>query len=332
MAAQRSLETQPITLNVVPLPEPAPADFTGAVGQFAISAFEQSQTATQGEPVQVEVFVSGSSNIDTLPEPTVPILPEWRVQLGEVESDSRLRDSQLSGTKVFRYSLIPETFGRLTIPPFRYSYFDPDAAMYRAIETQPIELLVNANPQALAAASTATPASTPEDAPVEDVPTTEDVSAGLALRARAGSSNRQRPLTWVFWGLWGFSPGLVIAAWSWQARQAYLSKDATRLRFMNAYKNAVHHVDTPENTPMQRVLMTYLEDKLATPLRGGVKETLATLLPAYGASNILTQKVIRYFESLDEMRYAARQQTDTTDDGRMLLEQLEKELKWQPNV
>ncbi|MEM6430297.1 MAG: BatD family protein, partial [Deinococcota bacterium] len=121
-AAQRRLETQPISLNVTPLPEPTPAGFAGAVGQFAISAFETSQNATQGEPIQVEVFVSGSSNIDTLPEPTLPILPEWRIQLAEVESDSRLRDGKLSGTKVFRYSLIPETFGRLTVPPFQYSY------------------------------------------------------------------------------------------------------------------------------------------------------------------------------------------------------------------
>lgn len=334
MASPIELSTEPVTVNVQTLPEPAPADFNGAVGQFAISAFSSSPTAVQGEPLELEVFVSGSSNLDTLPEPTQPLLDGWRVQLEDIETSTRFQDGLVSGTKVFRYALIPETSGQLDIPPFRYSYFDPEAVTYRQIESEPVQVAVAPNPQA--------PAVTDASEPTE--PSPEQTPTGLPLAAvRVAPSLRDEPDTrWTFWALWGVAPLCCAAAWGYQQRRSYLYSDATRIRFMRAYTDAMARIkmiapapsdpsmssEDSRDSTMYRVLMGYLEDKLATPLAGQPKEALETLLPHYGVSHTLTQRVLDYLAQLDEMRYAARPAGDALQEGKGLLEQLEKELRW----
>jgi hypothetical protein len=338
MASPIELTTDAITVSAQPLPEPAPADFNGAVGQFAISAFSGSATAVQGEPLELEVFVSGSSNLDTLPEPTQPLLDDWRVQLEDIETNTLFQDGLVSGTKVFRYALIPEITGQLDIPPFRYSYFDPEALTYRQIESEPLRVAVAPNPQAQApqtSAATSEPASEP---PAGQTPT------GLPLAAvRVAPSQLGQPNTgWTFWALWAVAPLGCAVAWGYQQRRRYLYSDATRIGFMRAYADALARIKMlapPSSDPstssedsrdrtIYQVLMGYLEAKLATPLAGQPKEALQTILPRYGVSHELTQRVHDYLGQLDEMRYAARPVGDTLQEGKTLLEQLEKELRW----
>lgn len=340
MASPMELSTEALTVDVQPLPEPAPADFSGAVGQFAISAFSGSPTAVQGEPLELEVFISGSSNLDTLPEPTQPLLDDWRVQLEDIETDTRFQDELVSGTKVFRYALIPETSGQLDIPPFRYSYFDPEAVTYRQIESEPVPVAVAPNPQ--------TPQVTDASEPAEPAEqTAEQTATGLPLAAvRVAPSLWGEPNTgWTFWALWGIAPVCCVAAWGYRQRRSYLYSDASRIRFMRAYADAMARIkliaprpedvsatitssEDSRDSTMYRVLMGYLEDKLATPLAGQPKEALQSLLPRYGVGHDLTQRVLDYLAQLDEMRYAARPAGDAVQEGKGLLEQLERELRW----
>jgi len=338
MASPMEFSTEAITVSTQPLPEPAPADFNGAVGQFAISAFSGSATAVQGEPLELEVFVSGSSNLDTLPEPTQPLLEDWRVQLEDVETNTRFQDGLVSGTKVFRYALIPETAGQLDIPPFRYSYFDPEALTYRQIESEPVRVAVAPNPQTPQITDADEPASSPEP---EQAPTGLPLAAVRVAPSLRGEAN----IGWTFWALWGIAPMCCAAAWGYQQRRSYLSSDATRIRFMRAYADAMARIkliapppedvsatitssEDSRDSTMYRVLMGYLEDKLALPLAGQPKEALQTFLPRYGVSQTLTQRVLDYLAQLDEMRYAARPAGDAVQEGKVLLEQLERELQW----
>jgi hypothetical protein len=144
------------------------------------------------------------------------------------------------------------------------------------------------------------------------------------------------------------------AAWGYRQRRSYLHSDATRIRFMRAYADALARIklipppqdasatitsskdtssEDSRDSTMYRVLMGYLEDKLALPLAGQPKEALQRLLPRYGVSQTLTQRVLDYLVQLDEMRYAARPAGDAVQEGKVqegkvLLEQLERELQW----
>ncbi|MCI0597412.1 MAG: BatD family protein, partial [candidate division Zixibacteria bacterium] len=69
---ERVLRSNPITVEVVPLPEGnQPEDFTGAVGQFQIKA-EWNKTATQvNEPVTAKITIWGTGNVKSIAEPKV---------------------------------------------------------------------------------------------------------------------------------------------------------------------------------------------------------------------------------------------------------------------
>ena len=67
-----SLQTEPISVNVKPLPEPIPADFSGAVGQYSLSAMAQTEAGESGnllsvqvdEPVTLRVTLEGAGNLE----------------------------------------------------------------------------------------------------------------------------------------------------------------------------------------------------------------------------------------------------------------------------
>ena len=67
--SSEELATEPVGLEVKPLPDGAPKDFDGAVGQFAIRAELDTIAGNVDEPVTLRVVLSGRGNIEALPEP-----------------------------------------------------------------------------------------------------------------------------------------------------------------------------------------------------------------------------------------------------------------------
>ena len=72
------LQTQPVALDVKPMPPNAPPSFNGAVGQFTLSGNVDTTQSKVNEPITWEVTLSGWGNLNALPDPTWPDLPEWR--------------------------------------------------------------------------------------------------------------------------------------------------------------------------------------------------------------------------------------------------------------
>jgi hypothetical protein len=59
------VQSDPIAIEVKPLPAGAPADFNGAVGQFEIKATPDRLSTRLGEPVTLQVELNGSGNWGT---------------------------------------------------------------------------------------------------------------------------------------------------------------------------------------------------------------------------------------------------------------------------
>ena len=74
----RRLSTMPVEIDVRPRPPGAPADFSGAVGRFSISARTNSASGAVNEPLTLTVNLTGEGNFDLLPDPGWPDMPGWR--------------------------------------------------------------------------------------------------------------------------------------------------------------------------------------------------------------------------------------------------------------
>jgi hypothetical protein len=72
------LQTQPVAVDVKPLPADAPASFNGAVGQFTLSGTVDTTQTRVNEPITWRVTLTGRGNLSALPDPVWPEMPEWR--------------------------------------------------------------------------------------------------------------------------------------------------------------------------------------------------------------------------------------------------------------
>lgn len=126
------LETDPIEVVVLPLPtEGKPADFSGSVGQFRMSANIDKTEIEVNQPVTVKIKLSGKGNIKTLPEPQLPELEGFRVfNSGKSENVSKA-GYVVGGSKTFELTFVPKEPGNYTIPAITSNYFDPIQGVYK---------------------------------------------------------------------------------------------------------------------------------------------------------------------------------------------------------
>ena len=66
------LETEPISINVLPLPEGEPENFTGAIGQFDMQVALGSESILLGEPATLLITIISTSGLETLLSPSPP--------------------------------------------------------------------------------------------------------------------------------------------------------------------------------------------------------------------------------------------------------------------
>lgn len=338
-----AMETNPVVVNVRPLPDGAPADFGGAVGQYVIeAAVDTTQITTSNSSVNLRVMINGMGNVDALPDPALPDLPGWRVFPEGSDTAGSFQNGIYGGTRTFDYSLVPTEEGALTIPPITYTYFDPELEQYTTTTSDPIIVNVApgaaeqpaAQPQQVAPAA-ATPVPTPQ--PEAAAPEAE--ATGLrALKPAADTvESSAQPLTSqpAFWALWILPLALIIADVFWRRRERYLRENETLVRSSRALKNArkaLSHArkrkaDAYAAAPT--ILTGYISDKVQQPVGGLTRNALTRLLESRGVKPELVQRVDRCLTTSEFARYSPARDTGTArsvlDETERVITQLEKE-------
>ena len=144
----REFSTDPITLDIKPLPAGAPAGFSGAVGNYSVAAAADRPEARAGEAVNFSITVTGSGNLKAVTAPKFPELPDFKVFDTMSSLDVRKEGDIISGKKTFTYILVPRSEGKKTVPPIKFSYFEPRSGAYLELQTNPVTLLVEKGGQA----------------------------------------------------------------------------------------------------------------------------------------------------------------------------------------
>jgi len=139
---EKTLRTDPIAITVRPLPEPRPASFKGAVGDYSLTAQLDKEKIAVGDPLTLTLTVSGRGNIKSLPDLPIPPLTNFRTFDANAATNIEKKDGQVSGSKVFKTVLIPIASGELTIPPVPFVFFDTGSRSYRTIKSRPLTVHV----------------------------------------------------------------------------------------------------------------------------------------------------------------------------------------------
>ena len=79
VTAEVYLQVPKLEFEATPLPAGAPEGFENAVGNFRLSASTAVTEVQEGDPISVDLIVSGSGNLDTLRPPRLENASGWKV-------------------------------------------------------------------------------------------------------------------------------------------------------------------------------------------------------------------------------------------------------------
>ena len=295
------LESPAVAMEVRPLPGGAPASFTGAVGRFDISASADSTEGKVNEPVRLTVNISGEGNIEALPDPAWPEFAGWRVIESPVSSDSHVVAGQVTGSRTYEITLVPEKPGGLTIPEIRYPHFDPLSEQYVQAATSPIAVTV-----AGADGSPPVPQLPAVEAADQESPVMRPLKKAPPALRQAGTGPADSVVYWVAWGV----PSLAIAgAVAWRRRRT--AQEAARVETQRrsalpdaraVLARAVASGEDPGVAAANAVL-SYLSARLEIQLSGLTREALLRRLGEAGVLPELRERVNDCLTEGESARY-----------------------------
>ena len=132
----RRAAVAPATITVAELPtEGRPADFTGLIGEVTVEGRLDRTAIAAGEGARFELVVH-ARQADLVRRPTLALptgVAAYPVEEGPADP---------SGTRTFRWDVVPSATGEVAIPALAIPWFDPASRSYRSASSAPLTLTV----------------------------------------------------------------------------------------------------------------------------------------------------------------------------------------------
>jgi len=285
-----------------------------------------------GESVTLTISLAGRGNLATLDSPIFDVPAVFDQYDPDVSSLLDRAGSQLSGSKTFRYILIPRSNGTFEIPAIEFVFFDPVAERYRISSSAPIPITVTGT-----ASTPETVSATTNGMPVDDF-------APLFVSAAEWSTTDQTPLHSWFWSY--FLVLIPIAALTGayvlsKQRNRYL-KDHSWARGRRAHPLSKKHLKQATtllasgNTvgyyeELERAVLGFIGNRLNVAERGLTREGLDELLGTRGIAVDLRNRLRHFLDACDQGRFAPssaspENKEEALDEASILIPEIDERL------
>ena len=138
---KRSIKAPGLTIQVDPLPN-RPANFSGGVGKFNISAQLNKTDIKANEPLTLRVVVSGTGNLKLIKQPVVEFPKDFDKYDPKVTDKTQLTANGVEGNMIYDFLVVPRNQGKYQIPPVEFTYYDTSANTYKTVKTQAFDITV----------------------------------------------------------------------------------------------------------------------------------------------------------------------------------------------
>jgi hypothetical protein len=298
-------------LTVLPLPSTnVPAGFSGAVGNFRMDFTAGPTNIAAGEPITVNVRITGRGNFDAV---TLPEQAAWRdFKTYPPKIDFKASDKfNVAGIKTFEEVISPESADIKEIPGFVFSFFNPDKKTYETLSKPAIPLMVRAGAAAVAPSVVTSRQSQGENAapPAQDIVPIKD---HIGAVAQATVPLVEKP--W-FIALQAIPVLAFIGALVWRRRSDSLANNP-RLRRQRMVAQIVQEgIGTlrrlaAENrsddffATLFRLLQEQLGERLNVPASAITEAVIEENLRPRGAPESVIQPLHELFQTCNLARYA----------------------------
>lgn len=294
-----------ITINVDPLPA-RPANFSGGVGLFNISAQIDHTDVKANDPVKLRVIVSGVGNMKLLKQPEVKFPKDFDKYDAKVTDKSKLTTNGLEGSIIYDFLAVPRHAGKFEIPPIEYVYFDTHEHKYKTVTTEGFTLNVAKGSEGNVSAYTAQ----------------EDVQLlNSDIRFIHQGNTRQHAAGDYFFGsteYWGILSAMlavfvallvifrhravenanIVKQRAGRANKVAVKRLKQAHRLMNAGQSGAFYDE------VMRALWGYVGDKLNIPVEQLSRENINQQLTSHQVSAEVVQQFISALDECEFARYA----------------------------
>ena len=136
------VSSKTISIEVKDLPPGAPANFSGAVGQFKITSSVDKTSLDANQAVSYSLTISGKGNLHLIDNVPVSFPSSFETYDPQKKDKVFTTKSGYGGKVTFEHLLIPRFRGEYTIDKQTFSYFDTKSKSYQTINTKPITINV----------------------------------------------------------------------------------------------------------------------------------------------------------------------------------------------
>ena len=140
-----SAKSDPVTVQVRPLPEPLPANNIGTFKRLKVQTKASAKTAVTNEAIAVEITFNGEGNLKFIQEPQLNWPSEFEVFDPEVNDRINITEQGESGSRTFRYVVIPRSPGTYQIPTIEGTWFNYLKRTYQTLQFEGPSITIERN-------------------------------------------------------------------------------------------------------------------------------------------------------------------------------------------
>jgi len=300
---KKQIKAPGITIQVDPLPQ-RPANFSGGVGSFNISAQMDKTEVKANDPVKLRVVVSGVGNMKLLKQPVVKFPKDFDSYDAKVTDNTKLTTQGLEGSIAYDFLAVPRHQGEFDIPAIEYTYFDVNANAYKTVKTEPFHLSV---------------AKGEGSGTVAAFNGQEDVKLlNSDIHYIKTGDTRQHAIDDFFFGSTAYWTALAVLLAGFISlfvifrRRAIENANIVKQRAGKANKVATKRLKKASRLmkdgkqgefydEVMRALWGYVGDKLNMPVEQLTRENISQQLEAH---NVSTETISQFIGALDECEFA----------------------------
>lgn len=303
----KSLTTNPLSVNVKPLPADKPASYANAVGSFTLTPSISTEKAKANEAITLTLEISGTGNMKLIRNPEVSFPDNFELYDPVVDNALNATTNGLNGIRKISYMVIPRYEGNYTIPQLEFTYFDPATNRYKTLTTPEYKLQIAKGDPGSAAAS--------DFVNRQDVKVEQDIRFLKTGEISYLSRTNFFVGSFAYW-LWYLIPlTLLILLFLINRKQARENANVALMRTKKANKMAVRRLKTAGKylkeqdkeqfyNEVLRALWGYFSDKLSIPLAQLSKQNIESELSKQGISEELVGKFMHILDTCEFARYA----------------------------
>lgn len=304
---KKQIQAPGIEIEVLPLPS-RPANFSGGVGQFNISARLENSEVKANDAVKLRVTVSGVGNLKLIKQPVVEFPKDFDRYDAKLTDKSRLTTNGVEGSMIYDFLAVPRHQGKFEIPPVEFTYYDTNSSSYKTVKTEGFTLNVQKG--------------TGGSSTVSDFTGQEDLKLlNKDIRYIKSGGAEQHALDDFFFGSTGYWIALAVLALTFISlfvifrQRAIDNADIVGKRAGRANKVATRRLKKAarlmkENKPaafydeVLRALWGYVGDKLNIAVEQLSRDNISQQLESRQVSSDTIQQFIGAIDECEYARYA----------------------------